>query len=287
MSPEIYQWFADHNHGEIVSTDDISTNRGCTYGRLELSTGESIFMKYNPKAPDAMYQAEAEGLQALDTIPDVRVPKVLHACPNFILLEDIGDSRLDNDTFFKRAAHGVARLHAAEQECFGWHRDSFCGPTLQINTRSDNGFDFFAEHRILHLAAIAFNEGYLNRKIIHQLEHIAAKLPSLVPDQPPVLLHGDLWTGNVHCAANGDPVLIDPACYWGWAETDLAMTKLFGGYQDDFYETYLECSNIDKDWEERMSIYNLYHLLNHLLLSGVGSTYELQIDNICRYYARK
>jgi fructosamine-3-kinase len=123
----------------------------------------------------------------------------------------------------------------------------------------------------------------LERADLNRLENIASRLSNWIPQQPPVLLHGDLWSGNVHCDAQGSPALIDPACYWGWAEAELAMTSLFGGFEPDFYTSYAECSGMDSDWPERAPLYNLYHLLNHLLL--FGGSYLGSIRQICRRFA--
>lgn len=283
MFPEISQWLAEHGYGDIIKTRDVTTHRGCDYGRLKLSSGRSLFVKHNPAAPDSMFHAEAEGLRALGAIPEVRVPEVVHAAPNYILLEDIGDGDLDRDSFFVRMGRCLANVHKAQQDCFGWPIDSFCGATRQINTRMDNGYEFFAEYRLRHLTRLSFDEGLLNRKLVAQLDSIADRLPTLVPDHPPVLLHGDFWTGNAHCAANGDPVMIDPACYWGWPETDIAMTILFAGYSDDFYSSYGENFAQEPGWQERAPIYNLYHLLNHLYL--FGEAYHNRIAAICDRFA--
>jgi len=97
---------------------------------------------------------------------------------------------------------------------------------------------------------------------------IASNLTNWIPIQSPVLIHGDLWSGNVHCDRDGNPCLVDPATYWGWAEADLAMTELFGNFNREFYESYESVSDIEKDWRERSPLYNLYHLLNHLILFG-------------------
>ena len=104
----------------------------------------------------------------------------------------------------------------------------------------------------------------------NQIERLCTKLQKLVPYQPASLIHGDLWSGNAHVGPEGEPVLIDPAAYWGWAEAELGMTKLFGGFPNSFYQSYINCNPLEKGWESRLDLYNIYHLLNHLNLFGGG-----------------
>ena len=113
-------------------------------------------------------------------------------------------------------------------------------------------------------------------------EALAKRLPELVPHQPASLIHGDLWSGNVICDKNGMPVLIDPAAHYGWAEADIAMTTLFGGFKPDFYDAYNSIRPLETGWLKRMPLYNLYHLLNHLNLFGGG--YHSQVMTVVRQF---
>jgi len=122
----------------------------------------------------------------------------------------------------------------------------------------------------------------LDRDDVDQLERLITKLPELLPEQAPSLIHGDLWQGNVHCNASGKPVLIDPACYWGWREADIAMTRLFSPLPDAFYQHYNQLMPMENGWKQRMPIYNVYHLLNHLNL--FGKSYLSEIRQIVRRF---
>ena len=175
-------------------------------------------------------------------------------------------------------------MHRHVQEKFGFSMDNFCGSRLQVNTTTEDGFEFFANHRILNLASSAFHRNLINRDDLSNLEYIAANLSRWIPEQPAVPLHGDLWSGNIHCDEQGQPALIDPATYWGWPEAELAMTTLFGGFSSVFYDSYGENSEMAADWLERAPLYNLYHLLNHLLL--FGSSYLAQIRSISQRFAK-
>ena len=125
--------------------------------------------------------------------------------------------------------------------------------------------------------------GYLNVKDVDQIERLIGKLNQLVPQQPASLLHGDLWSGNAISDSEGSPALIDPAVYFGWAEADLAMTDLFGGFSDAFYSAYNEVNPLASGWRERFPIYNLYHLLNHVNL--FGQSYLSQVRTILKAFA--
>ena len=131
-----------------------------------------------------------------------------------------------------------------------------------------NGYEFFGQYRLIALSSKAFEQQLLKKKELKQIEFIASNLANLIPSQKPVLIHGDLWSGNVHCDEQGNPCLVDPAAYWGWAEAELAMSELFGGFDQRFYESYESCSKVDNQWRERSQLYNLYHLLNHLIIFG-------------------
>jgi len=286
MGPSVQQtaqqWLRDNGYGPIVRDEAQLDASPVTFGRLHLNRGRSVFVKKRlPAIPD-FFTAENVGLQTLAANTDLRVPRVLHQEEEFIILEDLGDGRRRPD-FFTTLAEGVAQLHQARQSEFGFFRPTFCGPSEQVNTPTADGFQFYAEHRLLHMAARAFDEGFLQRVWIKRIEYIANNLSRWIPPQEPVLLHGDLWAGNTHSDENGEPCLIDPACYWGWPETDLAMTDLFGGFSDEFYDAYEQCSALEPDWRERFPLYHLYHLLNHVVL--FGNNYLLQVEAVCMNFA--
>lgn len=240
-----------------------------------------LILKQNPAAPEDMFAAEAEGLTALAGTNTLRIPEVIHVDKNFVLLEDLGQGIALAD-FWQRLGVGLAELHKSNSPVFGFTNDNYCGSTYQINTQMKTGHEFYAAYRIRHLVNLAQQRGLLNNRDSDALNYIADKLDRWIPEKPAVLIHGDLWRGNVHCTAEGLPALIDPAAYWGWAEAELAMTLLFGGFEKAFYDSYEEASEIDNSWRERAPLYNLYHLLNHLVL--FGSSYLEQIRSIYKRF---
>jgi fructosamine-3-kinase len=251
-------------------------------GVVRLTTGERLFVKLQHDAPAGFFSAEAEGLEAIRAHTDLKVPNVIHADREFLLLEDLGSGTPRAD-FWSLLGTGLAKLHDTCYPTFGLERDNFCGSTPQCNSVSADGYAFFADNRLIVLAEQASQMGLLEKSDLQRVVALAGDLRNLLPVQPAVLIHGDLWSGNVHCDKEGYPALIDPACYRGWAEAELAMTLLFGGFRQDFYRAYEESSGIARDWRERAPLYNLYHLLNHLVLFGTG--YLGQVRTVLERYS--
>ena len=282
MAEQVQQWLADNGFGQVSRTERVAGGSINISSRLYLSDGRRLFLKQHASAPAQMFIAEAAGLSALRQAKSLRVPTVLHVAESFLLLEDLGTGQPDK-TYWEELGSGLAEQHRNPQPQFGFSTDNYCGSTPQINTPTDDGFEFFANFRIRKLAVAARERKLLNNAAFNALEYIAENLRLWIPPQPAVLIHGDLWSGNIHCDEHGGPALIDPATYWGWAEAELAMTRLFGGFGESFYASYAEHSGMASDWQQRSELYNLYHLLNHLLL--FGSSYGAQIEAISRRFA--
>lgn len=280
MTRTLEDWLLDNGYGAIQQQQPLGGGSINDVHRLHTSRG-TIVLKQNPTAPHDMFLAEAEGLMALAATGAIKVPTVLHQEQDFLLLEDLGRSPTGSD-YWAQLGEQLAALHSQVRPQFGFTMDNYCGATRQLNPLLDEGHDFFAEYRLMALGRRAFEAGLMDTTHMQQLESVATRLERLVPQQAAVLIHGDLWSGNIHCDHRGQPALIDPACYWGWAEAELAMTTLFGGFAPGFYEAYATASGMDAGWQERASLYNLYHLLNHLLLFG-GSYLRSVISILNRY----
>lgn len=251
---------------------------------LRSAEGRQFCIKQNPGAPADFFQAEAAGLIALANSRTLRVPEMLHVARGFIILEYIEAGRR-KPRYWRALGEGLAVMHRQKQTQFGFPEDNYCGLTPQRNTFSKDGYDFFREQRILFQAELAFGKGLLNKREVRIIETVAGKLERLIPFQEPALLHGDLWGGNIHTDSSGEPVLIDPAAYYGWPEADLAMTTLFGGFSDEFYASYLSVNPLESGWRERLPLYNLYHLLNHLNLFGGG--YHSQVMAVAQRFGHR
>ncbi len=230
----------------------------------------AVVVKRRSDAPPDFFAAEAAGLEALRAAAAVRVPRVLRVEPASLVLEDLGTG-VPSAAFWKQAGAGLARLHGIQGERFGFERDGYCGPSPQANPPMHDGWRFFAECRLLPQAHRAHRAGAIDTADMRATERLCARLPEWVPPQPPVLLHGDLWLGNLHCCGDGTPALIDAgAVHCGWAETELAMLSLFGEPPPAFWRAYTQQCEPATDWRERAPLYNLYHLLNHLNLFGTA-----------------
>ena len=262
-------WLEENGHGAVERCVPCAGGDTCDSFELALVSGTRLFLKTHAAPPAGLFAAEAAGLTELRRSGAVRVPAVIHADPSFLLLEFI-DRGEPGAAYWRTFGHALARLHVTPAPCFGFLMDNWCGTTPQPNPRTTDGHAFFAEHRLLFQARRAHAAGLLAAAELARVEAVATRLPHLLPDEPPALLHGDLWHGNAFAGARGEAVLVDPAAYWGWPEADLAMTRLFGGFDDAFYDAYRELRPLAPGWDERVPLYNLYHLLNHLNLFGTA-----------------
>ena len=242
--------------------------------------GRAFFVKLNTPDRAEMFSAEATGLHEIARTKTVRVPEpVCHgaspaAC--WLVLEHL-ELRPGDDRSMAQLGRNLARMHRVTGERYGWHRDNTIGATPQVNTPSGDWIAFWRERRLGYQLKLAGSRGHSGR-LVADGERLLAALPSFFHGYtpPPSLLHGDLWSGNVGLEAGGDPVIYDPAVYYGDRESDLAMTELFGGFPASFYEAYGASYPLDAGYRVRKHLYNLYHVLNHLNLFGGGYAAQAQ-----------
>ena len=192
------------------------------------ATGRRIVVKRRSGAPAGFFAAEQRGLNALADTRTLRVPEVIECSATHIVIEDLGNGH-PTDADWMRAGEQLAALHATRAAQFGWDIPGWCGDSAQDNTPGEDGHRFFVERRLLPQARRAHEAGLLPTAEVTRLERMCLRIDRLLPEAPAVLVHGDLWSGNLHACESGELALIDGgAVHHGWAETDLAMLTLFG-----------------------------------------------------------
>ncbi len=232
-----------------------------------------IFLKTGGVDSAGMFSAEAEGLQEIAKSRAIRVPEVLAVGQAgdtaFLALEWLSFDRPGADTE-RQLGERLAGMHRVTSSRFGWHRNNTIGLTPQHNPWTEDWATFFQRHRLGYQLELAAQNGF-GGELQRKGKRLLDRLPALFDGYEPVpsLLHGDLWGGN-WASSNREPVLFDPAVYYGDRETDLAMTKLFGGFGRGFYAAYENAWPLQPGSQERQHLYQLYHVLNHLNLFGGG-----------------
>jgi protein-ribulosamine 3-kinase len=278
---KVVDWLSENGFGEIQSSRPVGG--GCINNGIQLLTqsGKSFFLKTNNRTPEDMFAREVEGLQALNVAGGPRVPKPYLHSSNFLLMEDLSPIS-KTPSYWEEFGHQMAALHNHTNDQFGFPHDNYIGSTPQPNSWAQDGYGFFAQRRLIFQAELAAKRNLLSTQEVDAVRKLGERLSELVPEQPASLIHGDLWGGNAMTDENGSPAIIDPAVHFGWAEADLAMTALFGGFNDRFYAAYIERRPLPSGWQERFGLYNLYHLLNHLNLFGQG--YYRQVMGVINRY---
>ncbi len=246
----------------------------------------SYFLKLN-NAPHAfrMFQTEAYGLELIAKSKTIKTPKIINygnfGDSSFLLLEFI-ESKLPTSEDFKTLGKQLAKLHQCASNTFGLDLDNFIGSLEQHNTQHDTWIDFYTHERLKFQLDLAKQKGLLQDNECPTSSRIKTQLQSLFSDVKPSLLHGDLWSGNYLIAKDGMPYLIDPAVYYGHHEVDIAMSKLFGGFGDSFYEAYYNYFPVEAHTSARIEIYQLYYLLVHLNM--FGRSYYGSVVSILKTY---
>ena len=253
----------------------IPVGGGCIHKAwcIHFQNGKKVFAKSNHIDNINMFKYEHECLLILKRFADesyICIPQpldlIVYQKISILFLEWIELKQSHQELLGK----GLALLHKSSTEAnnknFGWEEEGFIGSNPQIRGWDSNWGNFFVNYRLKPQLIKAAKWG-VN---IEEYEDILIYLGSYLNEhQPSVsLVHGDLWSGNCGSTANDLGSLYDPATYWGDREVDISMTRLFGGFNREFYKGYEEIWPLDEFSKDRTEIYNLYHLLNHANIFG-------------------
>jgi hypothetical protein len=283
IDPKLKRALASLLDTEIVGSTPVAggdINEACA---LDIAKGR-FFLKTNRAAHAVhMFRTEADGLRALQQAGALRIPEVLHhgqaGSRAFLLLAFVREGR-PGSAFWTTFGRQLARLHHRPQPYFGWTENNYIGRLPQSNRRQETFADFYAAERLQPQLRQARDRRLLDGPDQRALDALCDRLPELLPEEPPALIHGDLWGGNFLCDEKRQPVLIDPAVCYAHREMDLAMSRLFGGFAPAFYTAYEAAYPTAPGLKDRIPVYQLYYLLVHVNL--FGSSYTGSVRRILR-----
>ena len=267
-------------HQQIIGGGSIHQAR-----LLETNQG-AFFVKYSSEAMAAeMLDAEVDGLRQLAQNGSLPTPAILlhsHAeAQHFLVLEYIIPQQ-PNTRSWEHFGQGLARLHRQSNASFGGGKSNFIGRLPQSNNPQDTWPAFYWAERIAPQLRLPQAQQWLSTSDLNAFEAFRKRLPELLPEEKPALIHGDLWSGNFLMGSKDQVYLIDPAVGMANREMDLAMSRLFGGFAPRFYQSYEESWPLVPGFEQRLDIYQLYYLLVHLNL--FGASYLGSVQNIIQKY---
>lgn len=253
--------------------------------RVDLRSGDRLFVKTRSQVAPGEYAAEAAGLRWLAEPGVVRVPAVHAVAADMLALEWIDEGAM-GPAGAEELGRGLAGLHGAGAAEFGWHEPIRFG-RLEISSEPlcSTWAEFYAERRLRPLARQARDEGSLSASGAAAVESVCLRIDELAgPPEPPSRLHGDLWGGNVIADRDGQGVLIDPAVHGGHREVDLAMLRLFGSPGPRLFDAYAEAAPLAEGHEARVALWQLFPLLVHAIL--FGGSYGASAERTARSLSR-
>ncbi|MFC2103426.1 fructosamine kinase family protein [Bacteroidota bacterium] len=275
MDKQIKNKIEDQVNSTIMDVQSVSGGCISNAYKLRLNNGTSLFLKVNSSANKDMFIREAHGLQELIQAAVIKIPDILDFDEDYILLEFINSAGKQKN-FSEDFGRKFALMHKFHNEYYGFYENNYIGSNPQINipeqSENLNWAEFYFNKRLLYQFNLAEKKGNSTSALRSAIVKLEDKIDTIITDsnEKPALLHGDLWGGNYITDENGSACLIDPAVYYGNREADLAMTKLFGGFDSKFYGAYNEMYPLSDGYDYRENIYKLYHILNHLNLFGSG-----------------
>ena len=245
----------------------------CDARLLETSRGKFFLKMNNSTNADALFESEVHGLQLLANANSIKIPEVIYFSEaggiSFLLLEYI-EKGIPSASFWKDFGTQLADLHKCSNVFFGLEKNNFIGSLPQHNTPTNNWTDFFINERIQPQIDLAKRQNAMDSITISKFDILFKKLSQILPEEVPALIHGDLWSGNFLADNQNEPVIFDPSVAYAHREMDLAMSMLFGGFDELFYDAYHEAFPLEQGFGKRVEIYQLYYLMVHVNLFGGG-----------------
>lgn len=265
-------------NNKILSVNSI--DGGCINQSflVELDDEKKYFVKINDIKQKDNFIQEQFNLDYLKNKSSLKVPDVIkifeHQNQVALVLEYIEKS-VENNEFHFLFGKGLAELHQNTEAFFGWFQNNYIGSLKQLNKKISDWDEFFTTQRLEPLVKECFDKNMLSKSDVRAFENLYNELKNIFPDEPPALLHGDLWTGNRMNTTQG-AAIFDPACYFGCREMDIAMLHLFGNVPTSFFDGYNTVYSLEKNFRDRIDICNLYPLLVHAVLFGNSYIYDIK-----------
>ena len=285
----VAEYLSRHFQKELQIVEAIPLGGGCINHTYRIKTENwSFFLKWNSDGANDMFECEEQALRefAKGKISDLVVPqsivsKPIDQTPGFLVLELLNGAP-GSALMEEQLGRGLAQLHKVVADQFGFYTNNYCGSTRQINNYQSSWIDFYRENRLHHLIELIAATRGLSQNELKTFDRFLIRLDRLLnyPSRPS-LVHGDLWSGNYMFTTKG-PAIIDPAASYSDREFEFGIMKMFGGFSQRTYDAYQEFWPLEKGWQERNKLYQLYHVLNHFYL--FGGFYKNQALDIVSYY---
>jgi fructosamine-3-kinase len=274
LTPDMQAEVEKHLSQRIISMSPLSAANTVQIYRI-VTDARKVFVA---KVAQSGMDTEAWMLQYLKEKSQLPVPAVYYSNAHIIIMEFINSHHSLNDAGHRHAAEALAGLHAIKSELYGFERDTLMASLRQPNRQSKSWVEFFAQERLIYMAAEALKENKIDAKMMKQVEKLAGKLGSYIKDPaPPSLIHGDVWGGNILCGNGKVAAFLDPAIYYAEPEAELAFIRMLNTFSDSFFTRYNELSPIRPGFfEERVHIYELYPLLVYTRLFGTSYARKAQ-----------
>ena len=289
VKEEVRKRLSEALASQVDIFSSASLGGGCINNASKLETNKgSYFLKWNKEGPTDIFIREAECLAELKravgnvvVVPQVFAAKKIDETPGFLVLEYL-DPAYNLANADELLGRGLATIHKYENNRFGFDSNNYCGSTPQHNAWKSSWPEFYRDNRLGFLLDLINKKRPLSVDEEKTFGRLLEKIILLIPENSiPVLIHGDLWSGNYMISAKG-PALIDPASYYSEREMEMGIMTMFGGFSERFYAAYNEMYPLPSDWKSRNRLYQLYHVLNHYYL--FGGSYKSQALQLAKSF---